>query len=271
MPSIFSFIRFSPTSILITAGVRPRGMMKKAILVGLLAWGTATLAHAAEPLTLTTTEFPPYMSAAMPEGGVLVALTRAAMRQSGTDVRVQFMPWARALNEVRSGNADGLIGAWHSREREDYLVFPDPLLNNEIGFFGRRDRTPLFSSLSDLKGLRIGTVRGYANPPSFLAADLDSEEEGDDFANLRKLEAGRIDLVLIDRLVAEYLIAARMPDARPRMQWLEPAVSKTPIYTTFSKAKQGHELAVKQLNLGLQKIRNSGEFSAILLQYKIAS
>ena len=61
------------------------------------------------------------------------------------------------------------------------------------------------------QGLKIGTVRGYANPPSFLAANLDSEEEGDDFANLRKLEAGRIDLVLIDRSVAEYLIADRMP------------------------------------------------------------
>lgn len=245
--------------------------MNKAALLGVFLLGLAPAATASEPLTFVTTEFPPYMSETIQEGGVLIALTRAALRQSEYALDVKFMPWARALIEVRSGRSHGLIGAWHSHERESYLAFPEPLLDNEIGFFARRGKVPKFTTLIELRGMKIGTVRGYADPPEFLAARLETEEERDDLTNLRKLSAGRIDLILIDRLVAEYLIDARIPNSRSALQWVSPAVVKTPIYTTFAKTVPGYERRVQMLNAGLEQIRKSGEFAAILMQYKIAS
>lgn len=244
--------------------------MLRAIVLSIFLWAVASDSKAAEPLTFVTTEFPPYMSEATPGGGVLVALTRAALSQSDFRPDVKFMPWARALAEVRSNRAHGLIGAWHSREREAYLVFPAPLLETEIGFFARHNEVPAFSNLRELKGLRIGTVRGYANPVSFLAADLDTEEEADDLANLRKLAAGRIDLVLIDRLVAEYLIEERLLQSEPFLRWVTPAIVKTPIYTTFAIGVPGYDRRLQALNAGLERIKRSGEFSAILAQHKIS-
>lgn len=244
--------------------------MFRAALLGIILLAAAPATKAAEPLILVTTEFPPYMSESRPGGGMLVALTRAALSQSEYRPEVKFMPWARALAEVRSNRAHGLIGAWHSRERESYLAFPEPLLNTEIGFFARRGKMPVFRNLRDLQGMRVGTVRGYANPEDFLAAGLETEEEADDLANLRKLAAGRIDLVLIDRLVAEYLIEERLPKSRALLRWVTPAIVKAPIYTTFAKGAPGCEQRLQALNSGLERIRQSGEFSAILAQHRVS-
>ena len=76
---------------------------------------------------LVATEFPPYTSAALPFGGTAGAVTRAAMARAGMSMVLQFRPWARALAELQNGQWDGIVGAWHSAEREAYLSFARPL------------------------------------------------------------------------------------------------------------------------------------------------
>lgn len=80
-----------------------------------------------------------------------------------------------------------------------------------MGFAERTDQPVAWATLDDLRGKRIGVVRGYVNEEHFdrEAAEgrLRIEAVNDDLGNLRKLKAGRLDLVVIDARVFESLLA----------------------------------------------------------------
>jgi len=232
-----------------------------------LGMGCFMSAASADTVTLVTTEYPPYYAASLPEKGVVSAITAAAFKKVGYDVTVAFLPWARAVSEVEKGTYDGLLGVWHSAERERFLVYSDPILDNEIGLVALKDRNISYKALSELKPYRIGTVRGYANPASFVEAGLTTDEANDDLTNLKKLIAGRVDLALVDKGVSDDLIAGHMPESKASVVWLEPPISKIPMFNGFAKNKAGYERRVADFAKGLSQLRASGEFAEIVKKY----
>jgi len=216
-------------------------------------------------IRLVATEFPPYTSEAIVDGGTAVAITRAALERVGVGLELGYRPWARALNEVQGGLWDGVIGAWHSRERESFLSFPQALgITNRIGFMARAGSSHAVGDLSKLGHLKIGTVRDYASPPAFEQAKLRRDEALDDISNMRKLLAGRIDLALIDKGVAFHLLQTQMRDAAPSFTWLEPALADVPLYTALSKRSTGLQAQMAALNKGLAELQSSGELARLL-------
>ena len=188
-------------------------------------------------LRLVATEFPPYTSATLKNAGTACAITRAALDRVGLSMVLQFRPWARAMVELQQGQWDGVIGAWHSPEREAFMAFPHPLgITNRIGFMARAGLPLDVSDLNRLGGLKIGVVRDYANPPAFDQARLQRDEAFDDLSNLRKLLAGRIDLALIDKGVAFHLMRTQLPESTKALVWLEPALAEVPLYTAHPGA-----------------------------------
>ena len=214
---------------------------------------------------LVATEFPPYTSATLPNGGTACAITRAALERAGLSMTLQFRPWARALAELQNGQWDGIIGAWHSVEREAFMSFPRPLgITNRIGFMARAGTTITVTDLSQLAGLKIGVVRDYANPPAFEQAHLQRDEAFDDLTNLRKLLAGRVDLALIDKGVGFHLLQTQMPEALKAVVWLEPAVSEVPLYTALSRRDPALVTRLAAFNKGLSELQTTGDLARLL-------
>lgn len=214
---------------------------------------------------LVATEFPPYTGATLIDAGTASAITRAAMTRAGLSMSLQFWPWARAIAELQQGLWDGIIGAWHSPEREAYMAFPRPLgILNRIGFMARAGTQIAVNDLGKLGGLRIGVVRDYANPPAFDAARLQRDEAFDDLSNLRKLLAGRIDLALIDQGVAFHLLRSQMPGALKAVAWLEPALAEVPLYTVLSRHDPQLPARLAGFNKALLELQTSGELARLL-------
>lgn len=216
---------------------------------------------------LVATEFPPYTSATLPGGGIACAITRAALERSGWTMSLAFRPWARALSEFRQGLHDGVIGTWHSAERAATMRFPRDLgLINRIGFMARAGSGLKVEELSQLAGLRIGTVLGYANPERFERARLTLDPAVDDLANLRKLLAGRVELALIDKGVAFHLLDTELREQAARLAWLEPALSEVPLYTVFAKGRMETERMAAAFDTGLAQLQSGGRVAELLRQ-----
>ncbi|WP_423596724.1 substrate-binding periplasmic protein [Roseateles sp. MS654] len=223
-------------------------------------------ARAAEPpLRMVATEFPPYTGSALPGGGIACEITRAALRLAGRSMTLSFRPWARALLEFQRGDHDGVIGAWRSPERERTMHFPQPLgILNQLGFMARAEARHPVDDLRALSGLRIGVVHGYVNPARFEAANLSVEGAVDDLSNLRKLQAGRVDLALVDKGVASHLVETQLREAAGRLVWLEPAVTEAPLYTVFSRTRPEGERLAAALTRGMGELHGSGRLAALL-------
>ncbi|QNM97561.1 substrate-binding periplasmic protein [Chitinimonas koreensis] len=223
-------------------------------------------ALAADTVNLTTTDYPPYMSASLPQGGVIVAIATEAFKRGGYTAKVSVLPWARALDDGKEGQADGVIGIWRNKEREQWFLFSEPLGSNQIGFYKRNDKAIAYKSLADLKNYSIGTVRGYANPQAFEEAKLRTTEVVDDSTNLLKLGAGRVDLVLIDKGVARHLLDTSAAAAKGQVGWIEPAVDKLPLYVAISRKAPDHDKKLKALNQGLEAMQKDGTLAKMASQ-----
>lgn len=230
-------------------------------------------ATAAPVMRMVTTEFAPYMSEKMPEQGAAVAITRAALASQGWQLKLEFRPWARVLIEVEAGQHDGLLGAWYQADRERYLVYTRPMgVENPVGFYALRRGRSSFTAPADLAGLRIGTVQGYANPKAFERAVVHQgaqvQPARDDLTNLRKLLAGRVDLILIDRGVARYLIQTQLPGAAAEFVWLDPAVERMPLHLAVARVSGQQRMLHEVLEQGLQTIARNGLMERTLLRWK---
>jgi polar amino acid transport system substrate-binding protein len=238
----------------------------------LFGWlfGVAMVIHgvdsaAAEVIQLSTTEYPPYMSQSAPGGGLLVTIATEAFKRSGYELRVNYLPWARALETAKLGDTmQGVAGYWVSKEREPFFYASEPLLNNHLGFFRRTDRVIAFKHMAELNPYVIGTVREYANPKVFDDAHLKTDEAVDDATNLAKLAAGRVDLVLVERGVANSLLDGRLSSLKGKVVWMEPALEVTPMRISISRQAPRALEKLEAFNRGLRSMRRDGTLARML-------
>ncbi|WP_338109615.1 substrate-binding periplasmic protein [Roseateles albus] len=226
-----------------------------------------TPAKQQQALIFLTTEYPPYMSESLVEGGPAVAITRAALARAGFAMSVDYRPWARVLAEAQRGLCDGIVGSWLDPKREAYLAYSEPLgIANRIGFMARAGSSLEVSDLGKLTTLHIGTVRGYVNPPAFELAHLQRDEALNDLGNLRKLLAGRIDLALIDKGVAFRLLKTTLRSAAKQLVWLEPALTEMPLHAALTRTSTDFSSRLALFNKSLAEMKASGELAAVIKQ-----
>lgn len=236
------------------------------LLLVLLAAAFVTPVRAADTVQLVSTEYPPYMGAALPNGGITVDIVTRAFRRAGYEPIVTFRPWARALDEAKEGQYDGVIFVWRSAEREKWLAFSDALPTNQIGLYKLKADKIAFRTLADLASYTIGVGRGYANPPAFEAAGLRTESAVDDEENLRKLDAHRIDMVLIDRGVAAYLLSSSLAKFSGEMEWVDPPIEEQIQYLGMPLDRPGYAAKLEAFNRALASLHADGTVQNLIAE-----
>jgi polar amino acid transport system substrate-binding protein len=248
-------ISFTKAPLLLLAGV-------------LLCCAYPFLSAAGHRAKLAATEYPPYYGQQLPNQGVITEIIRKAFNRAGYEVEIQFLPWKRALEATRRGEFDALYTAWNRGERTRWFAFSDPLpITNKIGFFKRVDRTISYRTIEDLHPYKIGTVRGYSNPPEFDRAGLNTEAVTEDRLNMKKLAADRIDLVLIDKVIGQHIIRTDLPESAQSLEWLDPPLKIEDQYLIFSKAVKDYSKKRTDFNRGLRKIIMEGTAEAIIIKH----
>jgi polar amino acid transport system substrate-binding protein len=88
----------------------------------------------------------------------------------------------------------------------------------------------------------------------------------DDISNLRKLAAKRFDLVLLEQVVGEYLVAGDA-ELRGRLVWQEPALERIPLVVGFAAPRAGQPDWAAIFERGLRELHASGEYMRILKRH----
>ena len=226
---------------------------------------TSITVSAAE-VRLATLEYPPYSSVSLPERGSIVELTTRAFAATGNSVQIDFLPWARALAELRKGNYDGILLLWPEEIISEQLIASRPLLYSELGFFIRQDTPVAFTELSQLKGRKVGIARGYGYPKDILNSGIVSEEGTDDLTNLRKLAAGRFDLVLLEQQVGLHLLS-REPALQKTLAWQGQILARIPLLVGFAPPKPVQPDWASVYAQGLSALFTNGDYLRILQKH----
>ncbi len=224
-------------------------------------------------VTLATLDWQPYVGQDMEGFGYVYELVTQAFARGGYKTRVQFYPWARALDTVQRGRVDALFPEYYSGSRLGDFAYSNPFLGGPVGFYVRRDSGIEFSidprldqllALNGLSQYKFGVVRGYLNTDVFDNADfLYKEEVNDDLTNLQRLYHNRVQLIFIDKFVAEYLISKHLPQYKKVLVFLDPPLELKYLFVAFSKKVAGYEQKLKAFNRGLKDLQRDGTMEEI--------
>jgi len=229
-----------------------------------LAMLASPAAHARQ-ITMCTLNWEPYYGEDLPRNGFFTELVRTAFERAGHSVNVEFMPWARAMLEVKQGDREVLLGAYYSDERAETYLASDSIYTDKVGLIARRELDITeFDSLRELSDYTIGYGRGFAVSEEFDSADyLDKEAAKDQVLNLRKFERGRIDMIAGSFASLRYLAQQEGIDTS-QMVFLEPALKTNTLHIMVSRAIPDGEQLLADFHRGLNEIREDGTYDEIL-------
>lgn len=199
---------------------------------------------------LTSLDWPPFSDSTAADQGAAVAVAKAAFAAMGYALQVDFYPWNRAVNLVRAGTRyHGYFPEYDGEAVRQEFVVSVPLGSSPLGFAEPAGKPVSWSTLMDLKGLRLGMVDGYINTAELdalvNAGDLTAEKVNADTINLRKLVVGRLDLAVIDKAVMRHLLRtdAILKDAPSMVRFNDHVLEDKTLHIAFRNDEAGQEMA----------------------------
>ncbi|MFV0422054.1 substrate-binding periplasmic protein [Oleidesulfovibrio sp.] len=178
--------------------------MRRAIFTLLLLLSVSVLpfqVRAQEPMTLICDIWPPYQTQknGHVNGFSTLVVTTVLDNMKAPIKSTRAFPWQRALEIIRAGDAHILFSANYTPAREMFARYPSEPIVESPWVIWSRDKE--FSRPEDLKGLRIGVVRGYSYTPEFwdfIETYCEVEQVHSDEINFKKLSIGRLDAIIAE-------------------------------------------------------------------------
>ncbi|MET3132544.1 polar amino acid transport system substrate-binding protein [Oxalobacteraceae bacterium GrIS 1.11] len=208
-------------------------------------------AAGAKPATLrlASLEWLPYVGHDLEQGGLSGAVAGAAAMQFGYQIKIEYFPWNRAM---QAGSEDasfaGYFPAYYTEERARQCYFSAPMGHSTVGLAYLKNTPLQWHTLSDLGGMRIGVVSGYSNGAPFDAlvkqGKLHTDPSPGDAFNLKKLMAGRVRAVVIDKSVLRYLLLSD-PGARKereKVAFHDTILAQLSLHVCFQRTPAGLRL-----------------------------
>ena len=237
----------------------------RALITGLLALSAlATGTAMADTLYITTEHSPP---ASMHEGGVITGREtekiRIAMERTGTDYKIDMLPWKRAYTMALNQANTCVYSTSRTPDRDRLFKWIGPTDEAQWVFYGRADHSFPLRTLEDARRLRIGTYNGDARDEFLRSRGFKVDPVNDDMANPEKLLLNRIDLWAVG-------MRAGSPGAT-RPAWADKIVpllvfNRVQVYLACNLSVP--DSLVERLNAALAEMRRDGTMDKLDRKYE---
>lgn len=218
----------------------------------------------AEPLTVATSLYPPYVVAdeAGHLSGYAVEAARTAFKKAGYQAKFTVLPYQRLLAWLEKKKIDATFPLFYTAEQEAVAVFPkERLLKFEMVLMHRRDAPgPYDGTIDSLSGQTVAWVRHTSTTWVFDQARLDKTIEvlqvKDLKPQVRLVAAGRVDYAAGDRqALADTAAALHLDDS---LVFEEPPVGVRNAYLVFAKKPETGE-RLSRIESALSGLRREKE------------
>jgi polar amino acid transport system substrate-binding protein len=247
-------------------------------LLGLLLLGSLVPRGVAQTIRLEGDVWAPYvMDPATGRKGFMVDIAEQVFLKAGYQVSFKAIPWTRALQDVESGQADGVVGIYFDQAKKMALVVPSEEIGISVNeLFTKKEATWTYTGVPSLDTMVLGTVADYdyGELNDYVAEQLRTssgkvqEVHGNEGfrMNLSKLLANRVTVVVEDAMVVDYI--SRSLGLANRIKAVGTLESRNKVGIAFHPGPRG-PLYAKILSDGIARLRKSGELKAILDPYQV--
>lgn len=253
-----------------------------------LVWLLMSLLPQARPLVIVAENYIPTSFVQNGEpAGLDVDVAKAVFGHLGVPCEFRIVPWARAWDMLKSGEADVGMHVSQNDERAAYVHWPaNWVWMADFVFMTNRKTLSAYSlhSYDDVKrsGLSIGIINENSYYPGFWSAfpappgqhyNKQLEPAVDAAANLRKLAANHIQLFPIPLLVGEHMAKEMHLDDVTHYDWVifsKPYPNAFSDRSTYSDAKYsniGALMRAYDAELGRMKA-DAAEYHKFIQRYE---
>ena len=229
-------------------GSRAAGLTGALLVVVLGAWVGAAQTR---PLRLFSTAWPPFTNE-VGQPRFALDLVEAAFARFNQPSTTTIVPPGQFTTTLLAGEYDGSAAAWRDAERERVLLYSDPYLENRLVLVGRKGADVSATALSALAGRRIALVEGYSygpevdnSGPTFVRAR--SEEDC-----VAQLLGGKVDYVLMDDLVVQYIADNHAREAQAKLQLGTRPLVTRPLYLVIKRSHPDARGIIDRFNAQLR-------------------
>ncbi len=214
--------------------------------------------------------YPPVMWASRDAyHGVAAELTQTVFSEMGMDVKFVVLPWKRVLEVAREGGIDVVAGLYKTDERESYLLYSIPFLEDPGVLFVRKGKIFPYHCWDDLVGKKGVVNRGYSwgeEFDSFMAKKLDIIRVNEPIQGFR--------LLMRSDRHADYYLYGLIPGIlelkrygiSDRIDYISEPVTHEYFYFAISKAS-GKSSMAEPLNRILKRLIRNDYINFLVVKY----
>lgn len=230
----------------------------------------------AEHVQIITFHYPPVMDSNKPHGGLMGEIVRAAFHEVDIEPDLVYFPAKRMLTYfIGTKEYLACIGpiALVDRQPEDrqhQIIRVPPLVDILMVLMYYKpthDKKPTtYKQLTELKGLRVGTILGSNTIPLLQDAGVDITETRLE-SQLKLLVANRIDFAAVGLLTGMDLIAKLFPGNQDAFAFIRKPIMELPTSIYFNKGFPKSDMYAQRFREGLNVIIENGRYLQILENY----
>jgi ABC-type amino acid transport substrate-binding protein len=236
--------------------------MKKPLLLTFLILSMSCFAQIAT-LKLASDIWPPFSNV---EGEKSIAsdLVNEALNRQEIQTTTELIVFGDVIKGMESGSIDGSAALWITDERKKDFLFSDPYLNNQLVLVGPKGSDVSATSFEDLTGKRLGVIENYAYGDINETQHIILISGNGNQQNLERLLSGKIDFMLVDALIIQYMLKYQLNDVT---EFLE--IGKAPLLVKSLHFGIGRHVAnaeqiINRFNEEIQNMITDGTYHRIL-------
>jgi polar amino acid transport system substrate-binding protein len=204
-----------------------------------------------------------YASRGVQARGVYPVLLRAVFAELGVGLELIPLPWVRALNGLDRAE-HGVGGLYANAERLAKFDYGQALMVETVRLYVQRGGLRQFNHLADLKGMRVGVLRGWSYGDEFdqarKAGLFSVEVVSTDKQNFGKLERDFLDAVLAVEQTGDGVLAG---GDFPSVRMLSNPLTENPSHLAFHKSA-GQTTLLARVDAVIARLRASGEHARLI-------
>lgn len=234
------------------------------VLLSVYACAPCFSKDAARTLSLAATQWAPY-TGKIGDGRVAYELVEESLRRAGYAAQLDIVEEGRLTEAVVTGEYQGSPAFWRNAPRARFLLFSAPYLENRLVLVGRKGSDVSAAGLADLAGKKLGLIRayGYGEAPGEIEGIVrvyaDHHRE-----NLTRLIRGEVDYVLLDALLAHYLIEYQSSEAEAHLEIGTKPLLRRTLHFVLNPDVPGAPDIIDAFNAGIADMLADGTYNRIL-------
>jgi polar amino acid transport system substrate-binding protein len=228
-------------------------------------------AQAADLRLVTGDDYAPFTGQALPEGGMLTQVVRAALQQSNIASSLDWQPWKRGYLKTLRGDYDATFPYVRTPQREEEFLYSEPLFIAEQHIFSRAGEVIEVDDVPSMQGRRLCYPLGWQPPPIIQQLVDDGQLNRHSPAGLhecaRLLLMGRDDFFISDRRLGE--TALRLTgEPIERFRRSNSAINRSTLHLIVPRSHPQAAVIIAQFNQGLAQLRASGDYQRMLERHQ---